>query len=74
MNSKAASLINILTLIAVVIALYGGLAYFLISTDKINRYSLEFNIKFMYFLIALLFGAVVILYTLILNKIRKKTK
>jgi len=77
MKKKAENKItSTLTLIAIVIGLYSSLGYFLLNTNKIESSGWIFNIKIIYFLIALLFGTTVVLYviTLTKNKIDKEKK
>ncbi len=68
MNRQGYSTIDVLLLIGMILGIYGALAYFLINTDKITTETLISNIKFVYFLLALLFGAVIVLYVVLLNK------
>lgn len=75
MNQKGESnIISVLALIFLIIGAYGSLAYFLINTKIINETTAIFHMKFMYFLISLLFGAIVILYVLVLNKNKSEGK
>ena len=68
MNKTGASNLAIITTALAIIGAYGGLLFFLVSTDKINYDTYDLNIKLIYFLISLLFGALIILYVIILNK------
>lgn len=75
MNRKAENgIISILLLILGIVAAYGSLAYFLINTNLIEEMGYVFHVKLIYFLISLLFGALVILWVIVLNRNKNRGK